>query len=74
MAEKKQVTTQAPQSNAVVGPSHCVSEGCKKSPDRAGFCNEHFGWFKAGLITKEGKRASDFDKKFYHFNKGKKAA
>lgn len=68
------VSTQVPQNVVALGANKCQSEDCKKAPDRAGFCNEHFAWFKAGLITKEGKKASDFDKKFYHYTKARKSA
>ncbi len=46
-------------------PEKCISEDCKRSPDRAGFCEEHYVWFKEGLITASGKRAKDFDKQYH---------
>jgi len=52
----------------------CIGEGCKKKPDAAGFCEEHFIWFKEGMLTKEGKKPSDFDKKLVNFMRRKKAA
>jgi hypothetical protein len=42
----------------------CTAEACKVKPDRAGFCKEHYMWFKEGLITLEGYKAKDFDKKY----------
>lgn len=62
--------------NVVPLVSVCTAEGCKKKPEVAGFCPEHFTWFKEGMITKEGKKPSDFDKKFVSFmkRKNKKAA
>ncbi len=45
----------------------CTAEHCKAKPDRAGFCGEHYGWFKEGLLTLEGYNAKDFDKKYYAF-------
>lgn len=43
----------------------CTAEGCKAKPDKAGFCGEHFMWFKEGLVTLEGMKAKDFDKKYH---------
>jgi hypothetical protein len=57
--------------------SACLCDGCKKKSEKAGFCMEHFDWFKEGLITKEGRRPTDFDKKFFHYTNrraGKSAA
>ena len=46
---------------------HCKCEGCKKPEARFTFCNDHYEWFKFGLITKQGKKVGDFDKKSEHF-------
>jgi len=46
---------------------YCKSEGCKHQAERFTFCNEHYEWFKFGLITKVGKKVGDFDKKFGHY-------
>ncbi len=62
----------APQ--GAVGEHQCKSEDCKKKPDRAGFCNEHFAWFKWGLVTASGSKARDFDKKFQGYMLSKKPA
>lgn len=43
----------------------CTAEGCKTKPSRAGFCEEHYMWFKEGLLTIDGYRAKDFDKKYH---------
>lgn len=65
---------QIPNNVVPIGSSGaCCAEGCKKKSDRANFCPEHFAWFKAGLVTREGARASDFDKKFYHYSAKKTA-
>lgn len=80
MAENKSKTAPAPEkqapSNVVSLTAHkCTAEDCKKNPERAGFCGEHYMWFKEGLLTLEGYRAKDFDKKFNNFmNRAKKAA
>lgn len=51
----------------VEGPAACVAESCKKKSERAEFCNEHFLWFKAGLIKKDGTYPKDFDKKYVQY-------
>lgn len=71
MAEKKNLEKQVPTNVVPLGSSECKAEGCKKKQSRAGFCEEHFEWFKMGLITKEGLKASDFDKKFHHYESQK---
>ena len=74
-SEQKNQNQQPPKSGKVVAlPTKCLSENCTKKPEVANFCDEHFTWFKEGLLTKEGKRPSDFDKKLVNFLKRKKAA
>lgn len=58
----------------VVTLARCSADGCGKKADKMSFCSEHFDWFKFGLITKEGKRPSDFDKKYQAFMNMKKNA
>jgi hypothetical protein len=73
----KSSETAMPKSNVISLEAHkCVGEGCKSRPQRAGFCNEHYEWFKEGLITLEGYRARDFDKKYHAWlrRKDEKAA
>ena len=53
--------------------SRCSAESCSKKSEIMNFCNEHYAWFKFGLVNKEGKRPSDFDKKYTAYMK-KKAA
>jgi len=74
MSENKKIEKQVPNNVIQLGPTKCCGEGCNKKPDRAGFCAEHFEWFKAGLMTKEGNKAADFEKKHYHFMRAKTAA
>ncbi|MBK9294028.1 MAG: hypothetical protein IPM57_06220 [Oligoflexia bacterium] len=62
------------ENNVVQLPSRCKAEGCSKKSERAEFCNEHFTWFKEGLVTKEGKKPLDFERKLYYFNRRKSAA
>jgi hypothetical protein len=57
-----------------IGSAKCSCENCNKKSDLQNFCTEHFEWFKWGLVTKEGKRPTDFDKKFQAFTKHKKVA
>ncbi len=73
MADKKQSTSTPSQSKTSSGGGQvvslvaekCVAEGCKSKPDKANFCKEHYTWFKEGLLTLEGKKAKDFDKKYH---------
>jgi hypothetical protein len=79
MADKKQdQNTPAPEkqmpSKVVNLNDHkCTAEMCKAKPDRAGFCNEHYAWFKEGLLTLDGYKAKDFDKKFHAMKRRKSA-
>ena len=74
MADKKNFEKQIPNNVVVLESVKCCAEGCKKKMEKATFCAEHFDWFKAGLITKEGLKALDFDKKYYHYTAAKKSA
>lgn len=80
MAENKSKNAPSPekQAPAQVIPlqsNKCTAEGCKHKPERAGFCSEHYIWFKEGLITMDGYKAKDFDKKYHNFmNRSKKVA
>jgi hypothetical protein len=51
----------------VVGSEACKCGGCKKPQARFTFCDEHYEWFKFGLISKVGDRVPDFDKKYDHY-------
>lgn len=62
------------QSNVVAMPSKCGCEGCGKKSELMNLCQEHYSWLKFGLITKEGKRPTDFDKKYTSYMKHKNAA
>jgi hypothetical protein len=72
MAKKEGLEKQVPNNVVAIGSSSCVAEDCKKKSERAGFCGEHFDWFKAGLVGRDGHKASDFDKKFYHYEAAKR--
>lgn len=52
----------------------CLADTCKKKSEKAGFCMEHFDWFKEGLITKEGRKPSDFEKKHFNYVQRRKPA
>lgn len=55
-------------SNGVEAKSlHCCGEDCKKPEFKFSFCKEHFDHFKFGLIKKDGKKVSDYEKKFSHY-------
>lgn len=74
MAEKKQEKQLTPNNVVSLADNKCKAEGCKAKSKKADFCDEHFAWFKAGLITKEGKQVIDFEKKYQHYMAAKKAA
>ena len=53
----------------------CKAEGCKSKQTKAGFCDEHFIWFKEGLVTVDGHHAKDFEKKYQNYmNRQRKAS
>jgi hypothetical protein len=58
---------QPPDNVVQLFSDRCSAEGCNKKASRAGFCEEHYLWFKEGLITLQGKKAKDFDKKYELF-------
>jgi hypothetical protein len=55
-----------PEGTATVA-EHCKCEGCKLPQSRLSFCEPHYDWFKFGLITREGKKVGDFEKKMGHY-------
>ncbi len=64
---------QMPNNVVSLTPNKCVAEDCKSKPSRAGFCEEHYKWFKEGLITMDGYKAKDFDKKYHAWLRRKTA-
>ena len=70
--QQGQGTTQEGGGN-VVALTRCACEGCGKKAELSNFCKEHYDWFKFGLLTKEGKKPTDFDKKYQAFTAHKKA-
>ena len=62
------------QQASVTTIARCKSEKCTKKDEKMGFCMEHFTWFKEGLITRDGVRPPDFDKKYQAFMHKKKVA
>lgn len=64
----------SPKGGNVVGMSLCPVEGCGQKTTRAGFCAEHFIWFKAGLINRKGQKPKDFDKKHQAFLRKQRTA
>lgn len=69
----KPETQAKPAKIADLGEHKCRGEECKRKPERAGFCSEHYDWFKWGLMTLEGFKARDFDKKWQGFAAQRKA-
>jgi hypothetical protein len=66
----KAPTMVAPSKHNVTAlPGMCFADGCKKRSEKANFCMEHFDWFKEGLITKEGRKPSDFEKKHFDYTR-----
>ncbi|MCB0365599.1 MAG: hypothetical protein H6624_04200 [Bdellovibrionaceae bacterium] len=45
-------------------PERCPVEKCGKKVVRSAFCEEHFVWFKEGLVNRKGEKPKDFDKKY----------
>ena len=45
----------------------CAGETCKAKATKFSFCEEHYEQFKFGLIKKDGKAVSDYEKKFGHY-------
>lgn len=45
----------------------CLQGHCKRPTVRMSFCPEHFDEFKFGLLRKDGSQASDYERKFEHF-------
>jgi hypothetical protein len=65
---------QMPNNVVQLHAAKCAAEDCKKKPSRAGFCEEHYEWFKEGLLTMEGYKAKDFDKKYHSWLRRKQQA
>lgn len=51
----------------VIGMTICPVDKCGQRAVKDAFCNEHFTWFKEGLINRRGERPKDFDKKYQAF-------
>lgn len=71
--ENKQPNTNPAPGKVLELPKKCKGEGCSKKDSKAGFCEEHYMWFKEGLVTKEGVKVSDFDKKWQALQRRKAA-
>ncbi len=62
------------ENNLTQLPTRCVAESCSQKSTRMSFCDEHFTWFKEGLVSRDGTRPSDFDKKYQAFQARRKSA
>lgn len=73
---KDKKPAQGGSASNVVAITLCPVEKCGKKSTRAEFCDEHFAWFKEGLINRAGVKVKDFDKKYqaYLMRTKKKAA
>lgn len=45
----------------------CLCTHCQEKGEWGGFCMEHYLWFKAGLLTDEGKKVPHFNQKYSEF-------
>ncbi len=72
MAKEQKMTNTNSESGGVVLKKCCYSE-CRAKEVRAGFCDEHYSWFKAGVLTKDGLKPRDFDKKYLSMKRRKAA-
>ena len=63
--EKKE--THARAHDGGVAPSNCKSETCKRSPEKFGFCMEHYELFMAGVLRGDGKKPLDYEQKLRQF-------
>lgn len=75
-AQPKKKKHQEPNNVVQINFNKCLMEDCNSKPKKLNFCDEHYAWYKFGVINKEGKKPKDFDKKLLAFNKfqEKKAA
>jgi hypothetical protein len=69
----KGVWIMSKENKGPVTADRCPVAECKSPVKRMHFCEEHFFWFKDGLVNKHGEKPTDFDKKFQNY-KRKKAA
>jgi len=75
MAEKKGAPKSESSPSNVVSMEKCPVEKCGKKSTRLNFCEEHFVWFKEGLVNRIGQKPKDFDKKYQaYINRHKTAA
>lgn len=72
MSDNKKQQQSAPAHVATM-PDRCPVEACGKAAKKLAFCEEHFVWFKEGLVNKKGETPSDFDKKFQAYKRRKAA-
>lgn len=54
--------------------ARCLVDKCGKKIERLDFCEEHYLWFKEGLINKQGEKPRDFDKKYQNYIRRNKPA
>lgn len=65
MSKEKKGSPNNNPNNVIEMPKQCPA--CSRKATRAGFCEEHFVWFKEGLINRKGEKPKDFDKKYQNF-------
>lgn len=59
----------AAPAKGVGGRVGCLSVGCKSTPHKMEFCDEHFKQFKFGLVNKKGEQVPDYEKKLEHYER-----
>jgi hypothetical protein len=75
MSKAQSGKTNQSSNNVIQLPSSCPVEDCRNKPRRAGFCEDHFIWFKEGLVNRKREKPKDFDKKMQaYLNRKKQAA
>lgn len=53
----------------VESTAKCACEGCKTDAAKFSFCATHYEHYKFGLIKKDGKPVSDYDRKYEHYTR-----
>ena len=64
---KKEGKQQNQNNNNVAHLADSRCPVCNSKATKSSFCEEHFLWFKEGLINRKGEKPKDFDKKYQAF-------
>lgn len=74
MAKKENGGTGDKEGGMAALLNRCLVENCRKKGERMSFCQEHYLWYKEGLVNKSGKKPKDFDKKYQNYLRRHKPA